>query len=216
MYWERKNWNHIDINIQTLQTQYLVEAPLAAITAMIVIGYDTSSFAQALSGWKGTACGQPVSGLSRDVRLGLRQASGWATQFTQLTLSHSCVVLTTCIGAIDLLEGDLRPSLSALEPASQLGYLCPLHHSTFPQPWPVPSTQSRPLTNTPTTWSWPPPCFTTGMTPGRCWVVPAFLQTSASSWGQTVQSWFHQTRETCFSVWVFCRCLFAHSTTWLH
>ena len=72
---------HIDISIQTV---YFVEAPLAAITALRLLGYDVQALhngsSQALSGWMGTIVGQPFSGLSRDVQLDSSQGFSWATQ----------------------------------------------------------------------------------------------------------------------------------------
>jgi hypothetical protein len=43
----------------------------------------------------------------------------------------------------------------------------------------------------------PPPCFTIGMVLARWWAVSGFLQLWHS--GHRVQSWFHKTRESCFS-----------------
>ena len=74
-----------------IQTIYMVEAHLTAITALSLLGYDATSLAhlylgslshssQALSCWMGSIAAQPFSGLSRDVRLGSNSGSGWAIQ----------------------------------------------------------------------------------------------------------------------------------------
>lgn len=68
---------HTDVSIQTL---YSVEAPLAAITALSLLGYDVTSFAHldlgischsSPSGWMGAVSGLPFLDLSRDVQSGL-------------------------------------------------------------------------------------------------------------------------------------------------
>ena len=55
---------------------------------------------QALSGWMGTIGGQPFSGLSREGSIGYKSGL-WLSHsrtHTELSLSHSCVVLSCALG----------------------------------------------------------------------------------------------------------------------
>ena len=76
----------------------MITAPLAAITALSVLGYDTS-FAHLDLGFNW------VIGYKSRLWLGLSRT------YTELFLNPSCVVLAVCLGSLSCWKVNLRPSL---------------------------------------------------------------------------------------------------------
>ena len=130
-------------------TQHFVEAPLAAITALSLLGYDTTRLAHL---YLGSFSHSSLQILSSSVRLdgeyhctaifrSLQRCSigfksqlwlGHSRTLRNLSRSHSCVVLAVCLGSLNL-----RPQsevLSALEQVfiKDLSVLCSFHLSLDP------------------------------------------------------------------------------------
>lgn len=142
----------------------------------------------------GTVGWQPFSGLSRDVWLGLSQSSGWAAErHSELSLSHSCIVLAVCIGSLSWWKVNFWPSLRSwafwirFSLKISLYFASSSFHSTLSS-LPVPAAEKRPHTML--------HCWDgIGQVMSSAWFPPDMTQ----NWGQTVQSWCHQTRESYFS-----------------
>ena len=113
--------------------------------------------------------------------------------------------LLHCLGGVlrvvVRLEGEPSPPVWGPECSGagfHQGSLCTLLRSSFPRSWLV--SQSLPLKNIPTAW-----CCHHRASPWG-WYWPGAERRLVSSihdaWhsGQRVQSWFHQTRESCFSL----------------
>jgi hypothetical protein len=137
---------HIYISIQTLVTQYVSEAPLAAISALSRLGYDATSLAHL---YLGTFSHSSLQVLSSSVRLdgdcrctaifrslqrcliGFKSALwlGHSRTFRDLSRSQSCVVLAVCLWSLSCWK-----VLSALEQVfiKDLSVFCSIHHSLNP------------------------------------------------------------------------------------
>ncbi len=112
----------------TAFAQYFVEAPLAEITALSLFGYDATSFAHL--DWE-IFCHSSLQILSSSFRLdgdrqwtaifrSLQRCSiefksglwlGHSRTFTELSRSHSCVILAVCLGSLSCWKVNLLPSL---------------------------------------------------------------------------------------------------------
>ncbi len=111
-----------------ISTQYLVEAPLAAVTASGLFGYDATSFAHLDLGiFRHSSLQIPSSSVRLDgdhrwtaifrslqrFSIGLKSGLwlGHSRTFTELSLSHSSVALVVCLGTLSCWEVNLQPSL---------------------------------------------------------------------------------------------------------
>ncbi len=173
---KRKKWNITFTLVFRPFTQYLVEGPLAAITASSLFwvwryklctpglgDFLPFFFANPLK------LGQVGRGPLVDShfqfspemfdRVQVRALAGlWlghSRTFTELSLSHSCVILAVCFivcGHCHVGRWTLGPVWGPERCGTGFhwGYICTLLHSAFPQPWPV--SQSLLLKNTPTAW----------------------------------------------------------------
>ncbi len=152
-----------------ISIQYLIEAPLPAITCLesfgvwcnkICIwigGFFVHSSLQILSSSFWLDGDHPWTAIFRSLQ---RCSIGFKSRlwldhyktFTTLSLSHSCVALAVCLGSLSCWKANLRLRLRywALWNRIYWGCLCTLLHSAFPQPLPV--SQSLPLKNTLTAW----------------------------------------------------------------
>ncbi len=88
-------------------TQQALHTCIGGVSAILLC-----KSSQAQSYWMGTTSGQPFSGLSRNVRQGSSQGSGWAT----LGHSQSCpeaapVLPWLCLGSLSCWKVNLLPSL---------------------------------------------------------------------------------------------------------
>ncbi len=88
-------------------TQQALHTCIGGVSAILLC-----KSSQAQSYWMGTTSGQPFSGLSRNVRQGSSQGSGWAT----LGHSQSCPKATPvlpwlCLGSLSCWKVNLLPSL---------------------------------------------------------------------------------------------------------
>ena len=94
-----------------------------------------------------------------------------------------------CLGSLSCWKVNLCPSLRSSGAGFHQGFLffAPLIFSSILTSLPVPAAEKDPHSM-----MLPPPSFTVGM-------VPGFLQTWLLAFRPRVQSWFHQTRESCFS-----------------
>ena len=89
---------------------------------------------------------------------------GTSRTFSDLSRSHSCVVLTVCLGSLCCLKVNLRPSLRSWALWSRLSLRISLYFDPFIFPsiltsLPVPKKHSHSM-------MLPPPCFTVRMVPG--------------------------------------------------
>ena len=104
---------------------------------------------------------------------------GHSRTFTELSQSHSFVILAVCLGSLSCWKMNLRPSLRSRALLEQvfikdLSVHCWIHLSSILTSLPVPAAEKHPHSM-----MLPPPCFTVGMVLGytRWWAVPGFLQT---------------------------------------
>ena len=178
---EKLNY-YIDISIQTLYSVLGWSNLRQGVQSLL--GYDATSFAhldlgnfsaillcrsfEPLSGWIETVSGQPISGLSRDFRLGSSQGCGWAAQghSQSISQSHSCAVLAVCLGVLSCWKENRWPSrrswLLWTRFSSRISLLCSVQLSLNPDSPPVPAAEKHPHSI-----MLPPPCFTVGMVVGR-------------------------------------------------
>ena len=178
---------------------YFAEAPLEAITASILLGYDALQAwhtciwgvspiplcrsSQALSGWMGSVTAQLFSGRCRNVRSVSSPSSGWATQGHSETCPEA-VALTVCLGSLSCCKGK-----SALDQViiKDHSVLCSFHLCLDPD-------------KSPSSCRWktsPQHDADTNML--HCKDGARFPPDVTWNSGQKVQSWCHQTRESCFS-----------------
>ncbi len=159
---------------------------------------------QARSGWMGTVGRQPFSGLSRDVRWGSSQGSGWAT----LGHSQSCPLATTVLPCL-CAKGHSHVGGWTFSPVCgpegcgtgfHWGYLCTLLHSAFPQPWPVSAVEKHPHSM-----RLLPAHFTFGMVLCRWWAELLSFKHDTENWGSSDQIILF------LRVWGSFRCCFANS-----
>ena len=153
----KKRKYHIYISIQTLHS-VLVEAPLAAITASSLLGYDATSSAHL---YLGSFSHSSLQILSSSVRLdgecrctvifrSLQRCSIWfkyglrlghSRTFRDLSQIHSCIVLAVC--SLSCWKVNLHPQsevLSALQQVfiKELSVLCSVHLPLDPDETPSP------------------------------------------------------------------------------
>ena len=123
----KKQKYHIYVSIQPF-TQYFVEAPLAAITALSLLGYDATSLAHLylvsfyhsslhiLSSsvrLDGECCCTAIFRYLQRCSIGFKSGHwlGHSRTFRDLSRSHSCVVLAVCLGSLSCWKMNLDPSL---------------------------------------------------------------------------------------------------------
>uniref|UniRef100_A0A4W5QLF4 Cell division cycle 14A n=1 Tax=Hucho hucho TaxID=62062 RepID=A0A4W5QLF4_9TELE len=125
-------------------TQYFVEAPLAAITALSRLGYDATSLAHLyLGSFSHSSPGllklcqvgwgpslRSYFQVSRDVRSG--SSLGHSRTFRDLSRSHSCIALAMCLGSLSCWKVILRHSLRSRALIKNLSVLCSIHVSLDP------------------------------------------------------------------------------------
>ena len=138
-------------------TQYLVAAPLAAFSALSLLGYDVTSFAhldlgnftysslQILSSsvrldgeCRCTAIFRSPQRCYIRFKLGLWLGHSWT--FTDLSQSHSSIVLAAGLGSLSFWKVNFGPSMRSWALWRRFSpriSLCTLLHSSFPRSWPV-------------------------------------------------------------------------------
>ncbi len=144
----------------------MVEAPLAAITALSLLGYDATSFAHL--DW-GIFWHSSLQILSSSVRLdwerrwtaifrSLQRCSigfksglwlGPSRTFKVLPLSHHCVALAVCLGSLSCWKVNLQPSLRSWALWNWFSLRISLYFDPFSFPstltnLPVPATEKQP------------------------------------------------------------------------
>ena len=132
----------------------------------------------------------------------VRALAGPLKDIQRLVLKPLLRCLGCVLRVIDLLEGESLPQSELLNRFSSSISLC---FATFIFPLILASLSVPPAEKHPHSMMLPPPFFTVGMVPGS--------SSRCNAWhsGQQVQSWFHQTRESCFSWAESFRCLLANS-----
>lgn len=123
-------------------THFLVETPLAVITALSIVECDVTSFPAnplTLSGWIGTFGGRPCSGLSINDHSGPRPGSGWTTQ------GHCCRRIVSAMCLVSL-------SCRVWGPESQNQVFIKDISILFPVQPSLKAEQPLPLENIPTEW----------------------------------------------------------------
>ena len=103
-------------------TQNFVEQPLAAITALSLLGYgshlylgsSSHSSLQILSSsvmLDGELCCTAIFRSLQRYSIGFRLWLGHSRTFRDLSRSHSCIAMAVCLGALSCWKVNLRPSL---------------------------------------------------------------------------------------------------------
>ena len=146
-------------------TQYFVEAPLASITSLSLLGYDATSVAHLCLGsfthsslqilsssfrLDGERCCTATSRSLQRCSIGFKSGLwlGHSRTFRDLSRSHSCVFLIVCLGFLSCCKVNLWPDHSGA--GFHQGTLCTLLRSSLPRSWLV--SQFILLKNIPTAW----------------------------------------------------------------
>ncbi len=175
---------------------------LAPITASSLFVYDATSLAHLFLGSSSHSSLQDLSSSIRSdgerrctaIFRSLQRCSigfksglwlGHSRTFTELSCSHSFVILAVCLGSLSCWKMNLHPSLRSRALWSRFSSRMSLYIAAFIFPsiltsLPVPAAEKHPHSM-----MLPRPCSTVGMVLARWWVVPGFLQT----WRSIIQSW---------------------------
>ncbi len=179
-----KNKKKSHVHKYSAFAQYFVEAPLAPITALSLFEYDATSLAHL---FLGSFSHSSLQDLSSSIRLdgerrctaifrSLQRCSigfksglwlGHSRTFTELSCSHSFVILAVCLASLPYWKVNLRPSLRSRALWSRFSSRMSLYIAAFIFPsiltsLPVPAAEKHPHSM-----MLPPPCFTVGMVLAR-------------------------------------------------
>ena len=145
---------------------YFVEAPLAAFTALQLLGYDATSLAHLYLGsfshslqilsssvrLNGERCCTAIFRSPQRCYIGFKSGLwlGHLRTFRDLSRSHSCAVLAVCLGPLSCWKVNLHPAWGPerIREGFHQESLCTLLRSSFPRSWLV----SQSLKNLPTAW----------------------------------------------------------------
>ncbi|XP_075931719.1 gamma-aminobutyric acid receptor-associated protein-like 2 isoform X2 [Anarhichas minor] len=127
-----------------------------------------SRTSQAPSGWMGSVGAQPIFRSLQRCSIGFKSGLwlGHSRTFTELSRSHSFVILAVCLGSLSCWKMNLHPSLRSRALWSRFSSRMSLYIAAFIFPsiltsLPVPATEEHPHS------MMLPPCFTVGMVLAR-------------------------------------------------